>query len=77
MSQPLQDQGKVIDLKHLFTYHPPKEGQAERYEQIRVAALNFGKVVCKLSPSSREQTHALNKIREAVMWANAAIALNE
>jgi hypothetical protein len=73
----VNEQGKVIDLRDLFTHHPPKGDQKDRYESIRIAALEFGKVVLKRSPSSREQTHALNKIREAVMWAHAAIACNE
>jgi hypothetical protein len=66
-----------ISLDKVFTYHPPKGDQAARYERIRGAALSFAALICDLSPESRERTHAINKIQEAVMWANAGIARNE
>jgi len=65
------------DLEKIFTYHPPKDGQAEKYTQIRDAGAYFAEMIVLLSPPSREQTHAINKIQEAVMWANAGIARNE
>lgn len=65
---------EALDLNHIFKYHAPKGDQAERYEQIRDAARLFASEVVRLSPESRERTHAINKVQEAVMWANAAIA---
>jgi hypothetical protein len=66
-----------IDLEKVFKYHAPKGDQAGRYESIRDAAKDFAETIINLSPPSREQTHAINKIQEAVMWANAGIARNE
>lgn len=66
-----------IDLGKLFTYHPPKGDQGVRYERIRDEAHIFAHLIMENSLASREQTHALNKIQEAVMWANAGIARNE
>ena len=65
------------ELKNRFTYHAPKGNQAERYGQLREAALKFATYACALTPESREQTRALNKVDEAVMLFNAAIARNE
>lgn len=65
------------DLKDRFTYHPPKEDQPKRYEQIRVNALEFAELIAELCPESRERTIAINKVDEAVFWANASIARNE
>ena len=65
------------DLKNRFTYHAPKGDQAERYGQLREAALVFAQFACTLTPESREQTRAVNKLDEAVMLFNAAIARNE
>lgn len=72
-----QNRFTPTDLERLFTYHAPKGDQGERYEHIRLAAKLFAETIVDLSPPSREQTHAINKIQEAVMWANAGIARNE
>jgi hypothetical protein len=66
-----------LDLENLFAYHRPFGDQAERYAQIRAAALDFAQEVARLTPASAEQTLAIRKIHEAMMQANAAIAVNE
>ena len=65
------------DLKNRFTYHAPKEGQPEIYEDIRTMALEFSDLINELCPDSREKSLAMTKLQEAVMWANASIAINE
>ena len=60
-----------------FTYHAPKEDQAERYEQIRAKAKEFNLLLLNLCPPSRERSVALTELETAVFWANAAIARNE
>jgi hypothetical protein len=67
----------TIDLSNRFTYHPPTDGQAERYTEIRKAAHDLALLVQRHTPGSREQSLALTKIEEGVFWANAAIARNE
>lgn len=62
-------------IDQLFTYHAPKGDQPERYERIRNAAKEFAKVVLECTPECPDQTVAIRKIREAVMTANASIAL--
>ncbi|MDO8159166.1 hypothetical protein FKQ51_17735 [Bacillus toyonensis] len=61
-------------IKKNFTYHPPKEGQTERFVDIRNQALLFATVIDCLCPNSREKSIALTKLEEAVFWANASIA---
>lgn len=64
-------------IDRAFRYHPPLEGQPTRYAQIRDMAGEFAELVARLTPPSREQSIALTKLEEAVMFANAAIARNE
>jgi hypothetical protein len=63
-------------LRELFTYHPPNPHQQKQYEAIRAAAKYFAEVVLTNTPVSSDQSTAIRKIREAVMTANAAVALN-
>lgn len=65
------------DLRNRFTYHPPKEGQPKKYEDIRGTGLIFADVINELCPDSREKSLAITKLEECVMWANAAIARHE
>ena len=65
------------DVDRMFTYHPPKGDQTERYESLRHAARLLGMTIIELTPPSADQTAAIRKLRECVMTANAAIALEE
>jgi hypothetical protein len=67
----------VADLNNRFTYHPPKDGQAERYQFIRATARAFATTINENAPDSREKSLAMTHLEDAVMWANAAIARNE
>ena len=64
-------------LEQIFTYHPPNGTQQERYVLLREAGLSLAKDIARLSPPSREQSLALTSVQQAIMWANAAIAINE
>jgi hypothetical protein len=66
-----------VDFDNVFTYHPPQEGQPERFQEIRDAGRDLAEIVLAECPSSPERSLAFTKIREAIMWANAAIAVNE
>ena len=67
----------IEEIANNFTYHAPREGQVERYEEIRAKGMLFALEVFGSCPESREKSLAMTKIEEAVMWANAAIARNE
>lgn len=67
----------IPELNKRFTYHAPKDDQAQRYEDIRRNAHTFAAFIDASCPDSREKSLAITAIEEAVMWANAAIARNE
>ena len=60
-----------------FTYHAPKDGQADRYALLRDRAKSFAGLLSSQCPASRELSLAMTKLEEVVFWANAAIARNE
>ncbi len=60
-----------------FSYHPPHTFQLVRYHGIRERALTLALYIAETTPASREQSVALTKLDEVVMFANAAIARNE
>jgi hypothetical protein len=62
-------------LDAAFTYHPPGEGDPERYVAIRTAARHLAETIILQAPACADRTVALRKVREAVMTANAAVAL--
>lgn len=64
------------DLDFVFSYHAPTPDQVERYAEIRDYAKRFARAILSHCPSSADRSAALRKVREAVMTANAAIALN-
>ncbi len=63
-------------LSHVFTHHEPTSEQIARYVVIRDTARDFARVILECCPGSADRTDALRKIREAVMTANASIALD-
>ena len=65
------------ELDNLFSYHPPKGDQVERYNDIREAGRLFAQVIIDSTPAGADQSAAIRKVREAVMTANAAIACGE
>ena len=64
------------ELENRHTFHPVKDGQAEKYEQIRGKALEFSKLIRDLCPHSRERSLALTHMDDVVYNANASIARN-
>lgn len=65
-----------MDLKKNFTYHAPKEGQPEKYAEIRSMAHDLAEYLQSNCPASRELSLALTNLEQVVMWANASIARN-
>ncbi len=64
-------------LNNLFVHHPPKGDQVERYQKIREAGKELATIIEGSCPPGIERAEALLNVRQAVMWANAAIACNE
>lgn len=63
-------------IENDFTYHPPKPGQPETYQEIRDLARELAFTFVDTCPEGRELSTALTKLEEAVMWVNAGIARN-
>ena len=62
------------EIDHLFTYHPPNDGQAEKYDRLRAAGHFLAMMILELVPPGADQSAAIRKVREAIMTANAGIA---
>lgn len=60
----------------MFTYQAPAPGQTEKYQQIRSKAKELGHVLNNQCPESAEKENALQHLQQAVMLANASIALS-
>lgn len=60
-----------------FSYHPPTDDHLSRYTGIRAHARALALCIAESTPASREQSVALTKLDEVVMFADAAIARNE
>lgn len=66
----------ALDPDHLFKYHAPTPEQLPKYEAIREAARQFALVLLQHTPPGSDQSAAFRHLREAVMTANASIALH-
>ena len=64
-----------MDLNNIFKYHAPSSDDTVAYEKLRSSAKSFAQAIIDLTPACADQTAAIRKVREAVMTANAAIAL--
>jgi hypothetical protein len=68
--------GTMMDLEHVFKHHPPTPEKARLYVELRDAGLRFAKAIQILVPSGSDQVRALQHVRDAVMLANAGVALD-
>lgn len=72
-SRPMTEAEMLADL---FTYHPPTERTIPKFTAIRQAGKNFAEILLANVPPGPDRQVALGAIRNAVMFANAAISLN-
>lgn len=63
------------NVDQVFKYHPPTEDQIPRYHEIREGARGFAKLLLRVVPRGADRSAALRHLRECVMNANAAVAL--
>lgn len=78
-SKPLSKRRLIMpefDLDNIFMYHPPKDDDTVKtYQVLREAAKEFASIIIEHTPAGADQSAAIRKVREAVMTANAAVAL--
>ena len=63
------------NIEEVMTYHSPNPSQLHQHEKIQNAAIEFSRVIMTATHPCADQSTALRCVREARMWANAAIAL--
>jgi hypothetical protein len=68
---------EIAPIMNAFTYHPPTKSQVIRYKQLRDAGLELALTINEQCPECADKTLAVRKVREAIMYANASIAINE
>mgnify|MGYP000108263380 CR=1 FL=1 len=66
-----------MNIENIFTYHAPHGDQGERYSYLRLCAKKMAQDILDKCPESDERTLAIRKLQECIMYANAAIAINE
>ncbi|MGB1226095.1 MAG: DUF7681 family protein [Mycobacterium sp.] len=64
------------DHLNALKFHPLTPGRGELHEQVRDAAIKFVAVLDDILPASREASLAFTAAQEALMWANAALAIH-
>lgn len=65
----------IPHLREMFIYHAPAEGQVHYYQMLRESAENFARVIERYVPKCADRSAAIRHLREALMTANAAVAL--
>jgi hypothetical protein len=63
------------NVADVFNYHSPKPEQVDKYLKLRQSAFDFALVILSQTPVCADQQAAIRMVREAVMTANAAVAL--
>lgn len=64
------------ELEEAFKYHKPNEEQVKAIEAIRVKSKELAQLIVDVVPEGAEKMQAITYIRQAVMFANAGIAIN-
>ena len=63
-------------IDKIFTYQPPTQTTLPKFLAIREAGKYFAKVLLFNMPAGGDRYTAIQKIREAVMVANAGVSLD-
>lgn len=69
--------GMLRVLEDQFSYHPPKDDQLPRYSALRIHGHALAVAILNHCPPGADRDEAIRLVRNAVMTANAAIAIGE
>lgn len=64
------------DIEEKMRHHPPADLTADAHDTARKLAIAHAKATLDLLPTSPEKSVAWSKMREALMWVNATLALH-
>ena len=64
------------ELEEAFKYHKPNEEQVKAIEAIRAKSKELAQLIVEVVPEGAEKMQAITYIRQAIMFANAGIAIN-
>jgi hypothetical protein len=64
------------NLHHAVFWHEPTPEKGKAYKIIADACFDFMTIILKFAPDCADRTAALRCAREARMWANSSIALD-
>lgn len=64
------------EVDKVFTYHSPTRDQQDLYAELREEAHALALIILQRVPASAEQTLAIRHLQQAVMFANAGIAIH-
>lgn len=64
------------ELEEAFKYHKPNEEQVKAIEAIRAKSKELAQLIVDTVPEGAEKMQAITYIRQAIMFANAGIAIN-
>ena len=65
-----------LDLLNRFSSHQVDGAGQQRMQMIRLACLDVAQLIQGTVPAGREQSLALTKLQEVMMWANAGISVH-
>lgn len=72
--RPLMTEAQIV--AEFFKYQPPTDFTLPKFAAINQAAKNFAEVILANCPRGSDRVVAIQRIRDARMSANAAVALN-
>ena len=62
-------------LDHVFSYHAPDAAAIAHMQELRESAKSLASLILQVCPRCADRSAAIRQVREAVMSANASIAL--
>ena len=67
----------IQEIQKRFAYHRATRETAIVHNEIRQSFTEFAYKINELTPDSREQALVMTALQEAMMWANAAVAMRD
>lgn len=64
-----------VEVADAFQYHPATDITGPKHDRVRRFCADLAHELIETCPPSTELDTALDKVREAMFWANAAVAL--